>query len=111
MDLNIGEHYDTSTGAFTAPVEGLYYFSTQLFDCSTDGYFDYIYFYKNGVSTGVTDSGDASYRSDPDFSATMYLYAGDYIDVRAGDSDDDVCGNSNAKYTYFHGHLIKERKA
>ena len=26
--LNIGSHYDTSTGVFTCPIAGLYYFST-----------------------------------------------------------------------------------
>tara|TARA_Y100001963_G_C6751430_1_gene434420 strand:+ start:1 stop:1473 length:1473 start_codon:yes stop_codon:yes gene_type:complete len=111
---NIGNHYDTSTGRFQAPVAGYYYFSAVLIYMSiTDGQDmnDSFRFRKNGTSAQYSwrraqyeqnTTGSSTYFTD--FGATgMQLSANDYVDVYLK-YNEAVHGNS--EYSCFQGYLV-----
>ena len=107
VSLNQGSHYSTSTGRFTAPVAGLYWFSVRcLTDMDgTDGYATV-----NLTKNGYTYARDQTYSfEDNDHSAgtslVMYLAASDYIAVTANRGIYGSSGGS-ANYTHFSGYLI-----
>ena len=105
--LNQGSHYSTSTGRFTAPVAGLYWFSVRcLTDMDgTDGYAAI-----NITKNGSVYARDQTYSlEDNDHSGgtslVMYLAANDYIAVTANRGLYGASGGS-ANYTHFSGYLI-----
>ena len=115
---NIGGHFSTSTGRFTAPVDGTYHLSAgaivEGFTPST--YRIMMRFRINGaevkaaIASGGThnsahDDGEAS------VSGTMYLNANDYVDIKLAVSGASGTGNiwghaSSLAWTNFTGHLV-----
>jgi len=98
---NIGSHYSTSTGRFTAPVSGLYQFNLSIY-------------FQNGTnyvgSMLVRSDGTVYYNFSsvgPDVmvytSQAVYLNQNDYMYTRT------YCGGNTTtlrQYSYFSGHLI-----
>lgn len=105
--VNVGSHYSTSNGRFTAPVAGTYMFTTQ-FIRNASGTVARRRFIKNGGTTGV--NGNRHFRSDSVGSygdngalvVVITLAANDYIQV------DHYAGNSHGgtPYEQFTGFLI-----
>ena len=105
--VNVGSHYSTSNGRFTAPVAGTYMFTTQ-FIRNANGAVARRRFIKNGGTTGV--HGNRHFRSDSVGSygdngaliVVITLAANDYIQV------DHYAGNSHGgtPYEQFTGFLI-----
>ena len=118
---NIGSHYSTSNGRFTAPVTGVYQFnhSILLQDVATSDDGITISYYKNGTEdlekwmfdrADGTDahgySGSGGYLSSRGAGA-MQLSAGDYVNVYVYASGAvGVHGNSNATWAQWCGYLI-----
>ena len=113
--FNRGGHYSTSTGRFTAPVAGVYHFSTCIIwgNGITDGQnmADSFHIYKNN-SLAVYSMRRAEYVNGytgndgyyTDFgNATLDLAANDYVFVRASSG---VQVHGNDRYTWFNGFLV-----
>jgi hypothetical protein len=112
---NNGGHYSTSTGRFTAPVAGVYFFSALvIYQSLADGAAadDVFYITKNGSTAtysfrrgeyvnGIT--GNGAYYVDH-ANLLVKLAASDYVSVKNGRFNYDVHGNTN--YTWFAGYLI-----
>lgn len=103
VHLNRGGHYSTSTGRFTAPVEGAYFFiaSLQLYG----GTYAYCRFQKNGSDIYTGGISAAVYEDGPDvhetitFSAVINLATNDYVTVERNQT-------TRGMQSSFSGYLI-----
>jgi len=111
--FNIGSHYNTSNGRFTAPVTGVYVFQVQLlFSGQTAGTGGDTAIYKNGAS--IISFNRRRYTADATGyggyleSATtniLKLTAGDYITV-VNDASSRVLYVNDPNWTHFAGWLL-----
>ena len=102
---DIGGHYSTSTGRFTAPVSGVYHFSAVVRIDSFGGSYSYLTLWDSGSVAFVRDltSITETYYSHT-VAASRYLSANDYVYctlVTAGDTSVTISSDS-----YFSGHLV-----
>ena len=105
-DLNIGTHYSTSNGRFTAPVTGQYFFYYGGIKNNNSNVCR-LKLYKNGSSFVHNrelrlDDGDA-YGENGSMSIICTLSATDYVTVRV--TEGQAYGGSSG-YTYFGGYLL-----
>jgi microcystin-dependent protein len=103
--LNVGGHYNTSNGRFTAPVAGVYRFDTKV--QKRFGGILQMYFYKNNALFDRFNYSDLSGDSPGPMGAiNMSLAAGDYVGIfysHTGGGDIYAAGEF---FTVFTGHLI-----
>ena len=108
--LDVGGHFNTSNGRFTAPVSGNYYFAFWiLMDPGGAGYYSRVLFQKNGSSsTQWTDNLESTAPSGTDpyhsvgGSCIMPLSANDYVDL-LNNGQNPTYGTS---YGNFSGFLV-----
>ena len=111
---NVGNHYNTSNGRFTAPVAGVYTFTIHVIWMnlsSGQNMADCFHPKINGVVEGYSgrrgeyianETGNGGYYTD--FMTYQYtLAAGDYVTVN---NQFNLTIHGNANYTTFSGHLV-----
>jgi len=103
-NVNTGSHYSTSTGLFTAPVTGTYYFVCG-FQKRNAGILQ-VYWYLNGASIGRAIYSDLAGDSPRPHMHLMYnLTAGDTMSIYYNLTAGDVYAGSEP-FTYFSGWLL-----
>ena len=105
--FDTNSNFDTTTGRYTAPVDGYYFFSAgAIVNHGSD--LMYMGFYRNGTEhkrfkeIPVTVSGNNTNSG----SALIYLTAGQYVDVRYNSNANRNFVVGNQAYTWFSGFLI-----
>jgi len=110
---DVGNNYDSSTGKYTAPVDGVYYFEAQAMTTgwsNNDSTQDGLQLKSNHGMISYPRQRRSTFRSEDDahgyytnsIAGTAKLSAGDTVWIVTS----HACGVSNTQYSYFTGWLI-----
>lgn len=114
--VNVGNHYDTSTGRFTAPITGIYELAWASIANTNNTVYRYT-LHKNGslfdgkkyqlrIDTG---SNSSDYGTSSEYCIYAPLNSGDYVSIfveNNTESNITAYGNGDYRYTYFRGKLV-----
>ena len=112
--INVGSHYNTSNGRFTAPIDGLYEFGYAAIGANTADVYRYtlrvngsnIYTTKPQLRVDTSQS-QSQYGTNGEFVVYVNMTAGQYAQVYAkADGGNNGFSNNSTGYTYFRGRLI-----
>jgi hypothetical protein len=106
VTTNIGSCYNSSTGVFTAPVAGRYFFSASGMKANTYAVL-WLELLKNGVRVGsvnpYTEGGQYAHVG---FSAVVEMAANDTVKVRTGGNTSAGLYAQGNAHNYFSGYLL-----
>ena len=111
--VNQGNHYSTTTGKFTAPVDGIYEFAWASIATTANDVFRYILAINGSPETAKDElrvdinSTGLDYGTNGEFSRYISLSANDTVEVQVNTGSAQTgYGDANFAYTYFRGRLI-----
>ena len=111
--VNQGSHYNTTTGIFTAPVDGIYEFAWASIATTANDVFRYILAINGSPETAKDElrvdinSTGLDYGTNGEFSRYISLSANDTVEVQVNTGSAQTgYGDANFAYTYFRGRLI-----
>ncbi len=108
--FDTGSNYSTSTGKFTAPVAGFYYFTANLTTAENNNW-QQASLYKNGSTikqgASVLHAGGAIGAA-VTVSGLLQLAAGDYVQVYYWFNSTGETGTTGAASTFFDGFLVSQ---
>ena len=95
---NIGNHFNSANGRFSAPVNGVYHFDASIL--SRNGETVFLYIRKNGTNFRAAEqTRPGTAYSQVNVSLDMYLIGGDYVEAY-------VSNHYAGAYGWFSGHLV-----
>ena len=100
LKFNNGEHYNSTTGIYTAPVDGTYEFFWYI--TASPKANSWLYLDGTGYVNPFEDTSEG--RQGDGSTVTVILEAGQMLDVRTASEPCTVYGNSN--YSWFGGQLL-----
>lgn len=107
--FNVGNNYSTSNSRFTAPVDGLYAFGTQMLT-DNSGSRTILIIRINGSSDynttqAIEISSDSEEYNDAQGNVLFQLSSGDYVDVRVQVNYANLYASSGGQ-NFFYGYLV-----
>ena len=103
MQINNGNHYNTSTGRFTAPIDGYYFFFVNVLSANNGLIVDFR-IAKNGSYIQGGYSSDYNGFSQANGGAIIQLNVGDYVSVFSVNPNGQWWGS--LEHSYWMGFLI-----
>lgn len=104
--FNTGGHYSTSTGRFTAPIAGRYFFTFYLLNANSSPGSFWGGLRINGTSLAFAEMDWSGLYKTITASTVVQLAAGDYVDVQLAQGANYATGSGAGEWNAFSGYLI-----
>ena len=109
-EINDGDGYDRTTGRFTAPLAGYYYFCLDALTDNNAHYYGQYEYFKNGSwrhnFRSYTNNQSGNKHEHFTLCLIDEMQVGDYMEVRSGRSTERIYGDASHYHTKWSGFYI-----